>query len=171
MIDQERISPYNINTISTTKVMRVRININLGIISWSNIKKIILQTNIMRIVWQTVRRITNAILAVRGLKRLLRDERKRTKPLWCPRKATYLWWCIQSRTLGRSVYSLAIKNTISLTVSYNFIYYLIVEIRMCLTCENRDSLLNFFLDFFKIWTNKNTGSQNLKDIYKTVRWC
>ena len=71
--------------------------------------------------------------------------------------------------LARSVYSLAIKNTISLTVSYNFIYYLIVEIRMCLTCENRDSLLNFFLDFFKIWTNKNTGSQNLKDIYKTVR--
>ena len=40
---------------------------------------------------------------------------------------------------------------------------------MCLTCENRDSLLNFFLDFFKIWTNKNTGSQNLKDIYKTIR--
>ena len=34
---------------------------------------------------------------------------------------------------------------------------------MWLTCENRDSLLNFFLDFFKIWTNKNTGSQNLKD--------
>ena len=32
MIDQERISPYNINTISTRQVMRIKKNINLGII-------------------------------------------------------------------------------------------------------------------------------------------
>ena len=33
--DQDRISPYNINTISTRKVMRIKKNINLGIIDWS----------------------------------------------------------------------------------------------------------------------------------------
>ena len=36
--DQDRISPYNINTISTRKVMRIKKNINLGIISGSNTK-------------------------------------------------------------------------------------------------------------------------------------
>ena len=36
MSDQDRISPYNINTISTTQVMRIKKNINEGIISWSN---------------------------------------------------------------------------------------------------------------------------------------
>ena len=38
MTDQDRISHYNINTISTTWVMRMKKNINLGIISWSNTK-------------------------------------------------------------------------------------------------------------------------------------
>ena len=38
MSDQDRISPYNINTISTRLVMRIEKNINLVIISWSNIK-------------------------------------------------------------------------------------------------------------------------------------
>ena len=38
MSDQDRISPYNINTISTKEVMRIKKNINLGIISWSNTK-------------------------------------------------------------------------------------------------------------------------------------
>ena len=33
MSDQDRISPYNINTISTRQVMRIKKNINLGIIS------------------------------------------------------------------------------------------------------------------------------------------
>ena len=33
MSDQDRISPYNINTISTGQVMRIQKNINLGIIS------------------------------------------------------------------------------------------------------------------------------------------
>ena len=32
MSDQDRISPYNINTISTRQVMRMGENINLGII-------------------------------------------------------------------------------------------------------------------------------------------
>ena len=36
MSDQVRISPYNINTIPTREVMKLKKNINLGIISWSN---------------------------------------------------------------------------------------------------------------------------------------
>ena len=36
--DQDRISPYNINTISSSQVMRIKKNINKGIISWSNTK-------------------------------------------------------------------------------------------------------------------------------------
>ena len=38
MSDQDRISPYNINTIPTREVMKLKENINLGIISWSNNK-------------------------------------------------------------------------------------------------------------------------------------
>ena len=34
--DQDRISPYNIDTISSRQVMRIEKNINYGIISWSN---------------------------------------------------------------------------------------------------------------------------------------
>ena len=33
MSDQDRISPYNINTVSTKQVMRINKNINLGILS------------------------------------------------------------------------------------------------------------------------------------------
>ena len=36
--DQDRISPYNINTISSRKVMRKKKNINQEIISWSSNK-------------------------------------------------------------------------------------------------------------------------------------
>ena len=36
--DQDRISPYNINTIPIRQVMRIEKNINHGIISWSNTK-------------------------------------------------------------------------------------------------------------------------------------
>ena len=36
--DQDRISPYNINTISSRQVMRIEKNVNHGIISWSNTK-------------------------------------------------------------------------------------------------------------------------------------
>ena len=40
MSDQDRISPYNIHTISNRQVMRIKININWGVISWSKqIKK------------------------------------------------------------------------------------------------------------------------------------
>ena len=38
MSDQDRISPYNINTISTRYVIRIEKNINLEIIGWSNTK-------------------------------------------------------------------------------------------------------------------------------------
>ena len=38
MSDQDRISPYNINTISGRQVMRIKKNINWGNTSWSNTK-------------------------------------------------------------------------------------------------------------------------------------
>ena len=38
MSDQNRISPYDINTISSRKVMRLEKNINKEIISWLNTK-------------------------------------------------------------------------------------------------------------------------------------
>ena len=38
MGDWDRISPYNIDTISCRQVMRINTNINLGIISWSMTK-------------------------------------------------------------------------------------------------------------------------------------
>ena len=52
MSDQDRISPYNITTISSRQVMRIKKNV---------------QINIARTVWQTVRRSTNEILRVGGL--------------------------------------------------------------------------------------------------------
>ena len=36
--DQNRISPYNMNKISSRQVMRIEMNINHGIINWSNTK-------------------------------------------------------------------------------------------------------------------------------------
>ena len=65
MSDQDRISPNNINTIPSIQVMRITKNINKGnkLIQYQ-----ILQNNITRTVWQTVRRITNEILRVKGLK-------------------------------------------------------------------------------------------------------
>ena len=38
MSDQDRISPYSINTISSKQVVRIKKYINLRIISWSNTK-------------------------------------------------------------------------------------------------------------------------------------
>ena len=38
MSDQDRISPYNIKTKSARKVMRIKKNINLGMISWYDTK-------------------------------------------------------------------------------------------------------------------------------------
>ena len=64
MSDQDRISPFKINTISSKQVMRIRKSINKGITSWSNTKFSKLLT---RTVWQTVRRITSEVLGVKGL--------------------------------------------------------------------------------------------------------
>ena len=52
--DQDRTSPYNINTISCRQVMRIKKNINQRI----GDEYQILRTNVLRIVWQTVRRMT-----------------------------------------------------------------------------------------------------------------
>ena len=63
-----RISPYNINTISSRRVIKQTSDENNE--KYYIIKLIqsqILQTNIARTVWQTVRRITNEILWVKGL--------------------------------------------------------------------------------------------------------
>ena len=62
--DQERISPYNISVISSRQVMRIKNNINRGLLvnSLPNFP-----INITRIIWQTVMRITNEILGVKGL--------------------------------------------------------------------------------------------------------
>ena len=38
MSDQDRISPYNSYTISRRQVMRIKKNVNKGIIGWSNTK-------------------------------------------------------------------------------------------------------------------------------------
>ena len=64
MSDQDRISPYNINTISIRQVMRMKKNTSLRIF-WF-IQYQILRNSIVRIVWQTVRRIFDEILSVKG---------------------------------------------------------------------------------------------------------
>ena len=64
MSDQDIISPYNINTISSKQVMRIKKILIRGLL----IDPIpILQTNITRTIWQTVKRITNEILVVERL--------------------------------------------------------------------------------------------------------
>ena len=65
MSDQDRISPYNIHTISSRQVMRIKKIYELQ--DYKLIQYQILQHNITRTVWQTVRRITNEILRVKGL--------------------------------------------------------------------------------------------------------
>ena len=62
MSDQDRISPYIINTMSSRLVIRLQ-KYQLG--GYKLIQ--ILQTNIKRIVLKTVRRITNEIQEVKGL--------------------------------------------------------------------------------------------------------
>ena len=57
--DQDRISPYNINTISNRQVMRIKKKYQLE--DYKLIQYQILKTNMIRIVSQTVRRITNEI--------------------------------------------------------------------------------------------------------------
>ena len=60
MSDQDKISPYNINTISSRQEMELEENNNF-------IQYQILQTSIIRIIWQTVRRIAYVILQVKEL--------------------------------------------------------------------------------------------------------
>ena len=60
--DQERISPYNISTISSRQVMRIQNNINQGIISRSSTS--FSSTNIIRIVRETLRRVTDEITEI-----------------------------------------------------------------------------------------------------------
>ena len=64
MSDQDIISPYNINTISSRQVMRIK-KILIRELLIDPIP--ILQTNITRTIWQTVKRITNEILGVERL--------------------------------------------------------------------------------------------------------
>ena len=73
MSDQDRTSPYNINTISSRQVMRIKKNISQGIVSWSNTnspnqhhKSCIADNNEK----QTVRRISNEILGVKELNKV-----------------------------------------------------------------------------------------------------
>ena len=63
--DQERTSPYNINTESSRQVGRIKKKTKLG--DYKLIHYQILQIEIMSILWQTVGRITNEILGVIGL--------------------------------------------------------------------------------------------------------
>ena len=63
MRDQDRISSYNINTISSGQVIENKEKYQLG--NNKLIQYQIFQTNITKTVWQTVRRITNEILGVK----------------------------------------------------------------------------------------------------------
>ena len=66
MSDRDRISSYNIKTISSRQVMRIKKKYQLG--DYKLIQYQSLQTNITRTVWQIVRRITDEILGVKGLR-------------------------------------------------------------------------------------------------------
>ena len=68
MSDQDRISPYNINTESTRQVRRIKKKTQLG--DYKLIQCQILKIEIISILWQTVGRITNVILGVKGLRLL-----------------------------------------------------------------------------------------------------
>ena len=62
MSDQDRISPYNNNTISSRQVTKIKTNINLPL--YKLIQYQILKTNITRTEWLTVRRLAREILGV-----------------------------------------------------------------------------------------------------------
>ena len=64
MSDQDRISPHNLNIISSRPVMRIKKISIKGLLVDSMINS---SNCITRTVWQTVRRITNEMM---GLKRL-----------------------------------------------------------------------------------------------------
>ena len=58
MSDKDRISPYNVNTISSRQVIRIKLDHQL-------IQNQVLQINTIRIVFQTVRRTVSEIKRVR----------------------------------------------------------------------------------------------------------
>ena len=64
MSDQDRISPYNNNTISSRQVTKIKTNINLPL--YKLIQYQILRNNITRTEWLTVRRLAREILGVNG---------------------------------------------------------------------------------------------------------
>ena len=64
MSDQDRISLYNINTITGRQAMRKR---KYHLDGYLLIQYQILRTNIARIILQIVRRINNEMLGVKGL--------------------------------------------------------------------------------------------------------
>ena len=66
MGDQERISPYSVNAISSRQVKRIEKKTQSR--DYKLIQYQILQTNTIRIVWQIVRRITDEILEAKGLR-------------------------------------------------------------------------------------------------------
>ena len=66
MRDQDRISPYNIDTIPGRQVIRKKKKYQLG--DHLLIQYRILRTNIIIISWQTVRRIANEIWELKGLR-------------------------------------------------------------------------------------------------------
>ena len=65
MSDQDRLSPYNINTKIKQTSNENKEKYQSG--DYKLIQYQILQINITRTVWQTVKRITNEILGVKGL--------------------------------------------------------------------------------------------------------
>ena len=65
MCDQDRISLYTINTISSRQVMKIKKILIRGLLvdPIPNSQNL----NITRTIWQAVRKITNEILGVKGL--------------------------------------------------------------------------------------------------------
>ena len=93
MSSQVRISHYNINTVSSTQVMRIK---------KTSIKELLLvvdpnqflQTNFIRMVWHgTVRRINYEILGVKGTywALLVSADFCGTSQLYCTRSQEVLW--------------------------------------------------------------------------------
>ena len=66
MSDQDRISPFNINTESSQLVRRIKMKTQLG--DYKFIQYQILQIETISILRQTVGRIANQILGVKGLR-------------------------------------------------------------------------------------------------------
>ena len=64
MSDQDRISPYYINTELSRLVRRIKKKTQLG--DYKLIQCQILQIQIISVLWQTVGRITKEILGVKG---------------------------------------------------------------------------------------------------------